>query len=67
MYGSYHFGERKYPKELSEIAEKISSKNPPITWDDILDFFLALQKLEKRLKRNKKNITKKERKVSKPK
>jgi len=59
---------RKYPKEINEIAEKIASKKPPIGWDDILDFFLSLEKLEQRAKRNadrKKKPQKKERKVPK--
>jgi len=48
-----NFFENKYPRELSEIADEIMSGKPPITYDDILDFFLNLSKLEKRISRNK--------------
>ena len=53
---------RNYPIELDEIAEKIESNLPPITWDDILDVFVALAKSEKEF--HKQNpATKKKRKA----
>lgn len=55
----------RYPAELSEAAEKIASGKPAITWDDILDFFLALEKEEKDIKKpiKRKRPEKKERRV----
>jgi len=41
----------KYVTECNEIAEKISTGKPSITWDDILDFFIDLEKREQRYKR----------------
>jgi len=63
-YGNPFKSFNKYPLELREITEKITSGKPPITWDDILDFFLGLEKMEKRAKRvaPKKKSPKKERK-----
>lgn len=52
LYGNPFKPFNKYPLELKEITEKITSGKPPISWDDILDFFLGLEKIEKRAKRN---------------
>ena len=60
------YDRNRYPKELKEITEKIASGKPPINWDDILDFFVGLEKYEKRTKRSsKKKDGKKERRYIK--
>ena len=69
MFNNY-LPKPKYPSECSEIAEKIVSGKPPVTWDDILDFFLDLEKHEKRYKRickavRSKKIEKKRRSIRK--
>ena len=51
-FGNHYFPKPKYPAECNEIAEKIVSGKPPITWDDILDFFIMINKREKRYIRN---------------
>jgi hypothetical protein len=49
MFNSDYERNVKYPAELHDIAKKIMDGGPSITWDDILDFFIALEKEEKKI------------------
>jgi hypothetical protein len=49
MFDSDYDRKIKYPAELNDIAKKIADGEPSITWDDILDFFIALEKEEKKI------------------
>jgi len=46
-----YFEKPKHLKELDEIAEKIATGKPAITWDDLLDFHFELKKYNANLKR----------------
>jgi hypothetical protein len=65
MY-EYHEKPNYSNSEFNEIAERIVSGKQPISWDDILDFFLELSKQEKLKTANvKKKDVPKERRVFK--
>jgi len=42
---------RRYPLEFDEIARKIASKKPVISWDDISDLLLDMWEKEKKFKK----------------